>query len=367
MKRALALALLALAYLAYTFRVGGEISLLGAGSSFQYPLMSRWISEYRKVNPKVSVSYQSVGSGAGIRLLTAGSVDWGSSDVPMSREERAKAPDVLHIPVTLGGVAVVYNLPELGGRLKLTGELLAAIYLGKVRKWSSPEIRAVNPGLNLPDEEIVVVKRADGSGTTYILTDYLSEVSEEWRLRVGRGKTFSFPPEVGARGIAAKGNEGVAAVVRQSKCSIGYVELAYAIQSSLQTALIRNRDGFFVEPNLTTISAAAAGAAGLLPRGDESWEHVSIVNAPGRLSYPISSFSYVIVCRVQESPEKARALAEFLTWVVTEGQRYAPQLHYPPLPREVVELNLQTIAMITSEGSGGRQQLRCNLLSYTRH
>lgn len=349
MKRALALVLLAIAYLAYTFRGGGEISLLGAGSSFQYPLMSRWVSEYRKVNPRVSVSYQSVGSGAGIRLLTAGSVDWGSSDAPMSREERLKVPDALHIPVTLGGVAVVYNLPELGGRLKLTGELLAAIYLGKIRKWSSPEIREANPELNLPDEEIVVVKRADGSGTTYIFTDYLSAVSEEWEARVGRCKIFSFPPEIGARGIAAKGNEGVAAVVKQNRYSIGYVELAYAIQSSLQTALIRNRDGFFVEPNLTTISAAAAGAASFLPRGDESWEHVSIVNAPGKLSYPISSFSYVIVRRNQENPEKARALAEFLRWAVTEGQRYAPQLHYPQLPEEIVELDLQTIAMISSE------------------
>jgi phosphate transport system permease protein/phosphate transport system substrate-binding protein len=324
-----------------------KITITGAGASFPYPLISKWAEEYKK-QTGVTINYQSIGSGGGIRQIIAKTVDFGASDAPMTPSEYEKAPGILHIPETIGAVVVVYNIPELDGRLKLSGEVIADIYLGKITKWNDPRIAELNPDLNLPDKEIVVVKRADGSGTTYIFTDYLSSISTEWAEKVGRGKVFNFPAEVGGRGVQAKGNEGVTATVKQNPYSIGYVELAYAVQNKMTYALIRNQAGNFVDANVETIAAAAANSAEKLPKGDEPWYDVSIVNAPGENSYPISSFSYLLVYKdLSYMPEeKAKALVDFLKWAVTDGQKYAEPLYYVPLPEEIQKHNLETISMI---------------------
>jgi phosphate ABC transporter phosphate-binding protein len=320
------------------------ITLTGAGASFPYPLIAKWTEEYEKLEG-VTINYQSIGSGGGIRQIIARTVDFGASDAPMKPEELKKAPGILHIPETIGAVVIAYNLPHLDGRLKLSGEVIADIYLGKITKWNDARIAELND-FDLPDEEIIVVKRADGSGTTFIFTDYLSSVSKEWEEEVGKGKVFNFPAKVGGRGVQAKGNEGVTATVKQNPYSIGYIELAYAIQNNIPYALIKNKAGNFVDANVETIAAAASSAK--LPRGDEEWCNVSIVNAPGEQSYPISSFSYLLVYKdLSYMPEeKAKALVNFLRWAVTEGQKYAEPLNYVPLPEEVQKLNLETISMI---------------------
>lgn len=325
-----------------------KITITGAGASFPYPLISKWAEEYKKLTG-VTINYQSIGSGGGIRQIIAKTVDFGASDAPMTPSEYEKAPGILHIPETIGAVVVAYNIPDLNGRLKLSGEVIADIYLGKITKWNDPRIAELNPDLNLPDKEIVVVKRADGSGTTYIFTDYLSSVSEEWAEKIGKGKVFNFPAEVAGRGVQAKGNEGVTATIKQNPYSIGYIELAYAVQNNVPHALIKNKAGNFVDANVETVAAAAANSAKNLPKGDEPWYDVSIVNAPGENSYPISSFSYLLVYKdLSYMPEeKAKALVDFLKWAVTEGQKYAEPLHYVPLPEEVQKHNLETISMIT--------------------
>jgi len=324
-----------------------KITITGAGASFPYPLISKWAEEYKKLTG-VTINYQSIGSGGGIRQIIAKTVDFGASDAPMTPAEYKKAPGILHIPETIGAVVVAYNIPDLNGRLKLSGEVIADIYLGKITKWNDPRIAELNPDLNLPDKEIVVVKRADGSGTTYIFTDYLSSVSKEWAEKIGKGKVFNFPPEVASRGVQAKGNEGVTATIKQNPYSIGYIELTYAVQNNVPYALIKNKAGNFVEANVETVAAAAANSAKDLPKGDEPWHDVSIVNAPGENSYPISSFSYLLVYKdLSYMPEKkAKALVDFLKWAVTEGQKYAEPLHYVPLPEEVQKHNLETISMI---------------------
>ena len=353
MKKALFIvALLTIAVVGpFYFLQGGEeiVTIYGAGASFPYPLISKWAQEYEKFTEgKVKVEYQSIGSGGGIRQIIERTVDFGASDAPMKPEEMSRAPGILHIPETLGAVVLAYNVPDLQGRLKLTGDVIADIYLGKIKRWNDPRLIKINPGLELPDKEIIIVKRADSSGTTFIFTDYLSSVSVEWNKIIGRGKTFGFPEEVGERGLSGKGNEGVSAIISQTPYSIGYIELTYALHNEIPFALVRNRAGNFVEANLKTISAAAAAAAPALPRGDESWYGVSIVNAPGENSYPISSFSYILVYKDLSymKPEKAEALKEFLLWIITEGQSYAPELGYAPLPEEVVQHNLETIGMI---------------------
>jgi phosphate ABC transporter phosphate-binding protein len=327
---------------------GERITITGAGATFPYPLIAKWADEYDKITGgKVSINYQSIGSGGGIRQITAKTVDFGASDAPMKPEEFEKAKGILHIPETIGAVVIAYNLP-IEGRLKLSGEVLADIYLGKITRWNDRRIAELNPDIELPDKEIIVVKRADGSGTTFIFTDYLSSVSKEWEEKVGRGKVFSFPEAIGNRGVQAKGNEGVTAVIKQNPYSIGYIELAYAIQNDVSFALLKNKAGNFVDANVGTVAAAAASAAGKLPRGDESWYGVSIVNADGENAYPIASFSYILVYKdLDYMPEqKAKALVEFLKWMVTDGQKYAEALHYVPLPEEVMERNLETISMI---------------------
>jgi phosphate transport system substrate-binding protein len=329
--------------------LGKRVTLLGAGASFPYPLIAKWAQEYETLtNGMVVVNYQSIGSGGGIKQITERAIDFGASDAPLTQDEAKRAPGILHIPEAIGAVVIVYNLPGIDGKLKLSGDVIADIYLGKISRWSDPRIASMNEGVGLPDREIVVVKRSDSSGTTFIFTDYLSAASGEWARSVGRGKVFNYPDPVGARGVQAKGNEGVTAVVKQTPYSIGYVELTYAIQNDLRHALIRNRAGRFVEANFETIANAASASAPKLPKGDEPWDKVSIVDAEGDASYPISSFTYLLVYKDLSymDKDKARALVDFLKWAVTEGQKYCKGLYYVPIPAEVQRLNLETIAMI---------------------
>jgi phosphate ABC transporter phosphate-binding protein len=327
-----------------------EITITGAGASFPYPLISKWSYEYHKLKPNIKINYQSIGSGGGIKQTMAKTVDFGASDAPLKEEEYRKMEGILHIPETIGAVVVVYNLPGVENKLRLSGEVVADIFLGKITKWNDPRIVELNPHVDLPDEQIIVVHRSDGSGTTFVFSDYLSAVSPEWREKVGKGKSLSWP-----LGLGGKGNEGVSGLVKQNPYSIGYVELAYAIENRISYARIKNRAGNFVEPSIESVAAAAAGAVATLPKGDESWAEVSIVNAPGENAYPISSFTYLLVYRDLAvipgmTEAKAKALVEFLWWVIHDGQKYAPELHYAPLPEEVVKLNEETIRLITYQG-----------------
>ncbi len=320
-----------------------QVNLTGAGATFPFPVLSKYFDEYLKVtNNQVRVNYQSIGSGGGIRQLLEQTVDFGASDAPMTDEQLAQAPGkILHIPTVLGAVVVVYNIPGLNGSLKLSPETLTAIYLGEVRQWDDARLKAENPGLNLPDTPIAVVHRSDGSGTTYVFTDYLSAVSPAWKSRVGKGTSVSWPV-----GIGAKGNEGVTGQVKQTPGAIGYVEVAYAVQNRLPTALLRNRAGNYVEPKLENITAAAAGAASTMP--DDL--RVSIVDAPGANSYPISAFTYILVYQEQKNQAKGRSLAEFLLWALDEGQTYATDLHYAPLPDAVREKARAKVKAMTYQG-----------------
>ena len=327
-----------------------KITLSGAGATFPYPLISTMVVEYNKIRPDVQISYQSIGSGGGIRQHTEKTVDFGASDAPLNDKQREAAPNTLHIPITIGSVVVAYNLPGITKGLKLTGEVLADIFLGKITKWNDPAIQSLNPDLSLPNKDILVVHRSDGSGTTFVFTGYLCIVSPEWKTKVGQGTAVQWPT-----GLGAAGNEGVAAVVRGTEYTIGYVELAYALQNKMSYTYLQNREGRFIEPTLQSAAAAAAAVAPTLPKGDESWFHVNLLNAPGADSYPITSFSYLLVYKDLSAlptmtKEKAQALVEFLWWAVHDGQKYAPALEYVPLPPEVVAVNEATIKMITFKG-----------------
>jgi len=327
-----------------------KISLSGAGATFPYPLISTMVVEYNKIRPDVQISYQSIGSGGGIRQHAEKTVDFGASDAPLNEKQREVAPNTLHIPITIGSVVLAYNLPGIPKGLKLTGEVIADIFLGKVTKWNDPAIQSLNPELNLPNKDILVVHRSDGSGTTFVWTGYLSTVSQEWKTKVGQGTAVQWPT-----GLGAAGNEGVAAVIRGTEYTVGYVELAYALQNKMSYAYIKNREGRSIEPTLGTVAAAAASSAQTLPKGEESWAQVSLLNAPGADSYPISSFSYLLVYKELSTlstmtKEKAQALVEFLWWATHDGQKYAPALEYVPLPQEVIAVNDVTIKSITYNG-----------------
>lgn len=314
------------------------VDLNGAGATFPYPIYYKWFTDYQ-AQTGVRINYQSIGSGGGIRQLSEGTVDFGASDSPMSDEEIAKAKGlVMHFPTVLGADVLIYNVPEITQPLKLTGEAIAQIFLGQVTKWNDPRIATLNPGVTLPNSDILVVHRSDGSGTTFIFTDYLASVHPEFARRVGRGKEVRWPV-----GIGAKGNEGVAGQVKQTPGSIGYVELAYAKQNNLAYAHVRNAAGQFVEPSIESITAAAAGAS-LPPTSDY---RVSIVNAKGAGAYPISSFTWILAYRDQADSVKARKLRDFLKWALTEGERSAAALDYAPLPEG---LSRQLVARIDSIG-----------------
>ncbi|HEV8472599.1 MAG TPA: phosphate ABC transporter substrate-binding protein PstS [Methylomirabilota bacterium] len=313
----------------------------GAGATFPYPIYSKWFDEYVKVDPEVRFNYQSIGSGGGIKQISSRTVDFGASDGPMTDEQLKQAPaPLIHIPTVLGAVAATYNLPG-APTLKFTHDVVADIFLGKVTKWNDPRIAATNAGITLPDQPILVVHRSDGSGTTYIWVDYLSKVSPEWQKKVGKGTSVNWPV-----GLGGKGNEGVAGQVKNTPGALGYVELAYAVKNKLPVAAIKNAAGKFVEPTIASTTAAAAGAAKSMP--DDF--RVSLTNAAGDDAYPIASFTWLLVYKDQPNEVKGRALVKFLWWMSHEGQKYAADLLYAPLPQEVVKQIEGKVRQITYQG-----------------
>src|SRR5919106_2029532 len=328
-----------------------QVTLNGAGATFPFPLIDTWRVEYQTVKPEVSINYQSIGSGGGVKQFIEKTVDFGATDAPLTASELQRASGAVHIPETIGSVVAAYNLPGIPNKgLKLTGPILADIFLGKITKWNDPKIQSLNPDLSLPGEDIVVVHRSDGSGTTYVWTDYLSNVSVAWNQQIGKGKSVQWPV-----GIGGPGNEGVANAIRGSPNTIGYVELAYALTTEMPYAYIQNQAGNFVEPTLDSTKAAVAATSQNLPNGDSSWEHVSVVNAPGTNSYPIASFSYLLLFKeLSTNPNidqaKAQALVDFMSWAITDGQQSADDLSYVPLPAEVVKLNQETLKSLTFQG-----------------
>ena len=301
-------------------------ALTGAGATFPAPLYSKWFDAYA-TKTGVKINYQSIGSGGGIRQLSEQTVDFGASDAPMSDAELAKAKGgpVLHIPTVLGAVVIVYNLPGVATGLKLTGDVVAAIFQGQITRWNDARIASLNPGLSLPATDILVVHRSDGSGTTFVFSDYLASVSPAWATKPGKGKELQWPV-----GLGGKGNEGVTGQVKQTPGAIGYTELAYATQNKLAMASIRNADGEYTAPSTESITAAAAGAVAKLPPDTDF--RVSIVNAPGKGVYPISSFTWIIAYAKQADAEKGKKLTDFLRWALGEGQGMVAALDYAPLP-----------------------------------
>jgi phosphate transport system substrate-binding protein len=315
----------------------GSADLTGAGATFPYPLYSKWFSDYAR-EAGVRINYQSIGSGGGIRQISERTVDFGASDAPMTDAElsAAKGGRILHFPSILGAVVVTYNVPEVTQPLKLTGEAISRIYRGEITKWNHAELAALNPGVTLPNRDILPAYRSDGSGTTYVFTDYLATVSPAWSTKPGRGKQVEFPA-----GLGGKGNEGVAGLVKQTPGTIGYVELAYARQNNLPAAQVRNRAGTFVAPSAATITNAAAGAAAAL--GGTTDYRVSIVDAPGADAYPIATFTWLLVHETQPDSVKGRKLADFLRWAYDEGQASAEALGYAPLPTALTERLTQRV------------------------
>ncbi len=321
---------------------GKELTLNGAGSSFDYPLFSRVFAEYTKLHPDVRVNYQSVGSGAGIQQLTQGTVDFGATDAPMTDEQvQAAGSKVVHVPVTLGAVAVAYNLPGTREGIKLSGDVLARIYLGEIKKWNDPQIASLNPDVPLPGTDIAVVHRSDGSGTTDIFTTYLAAVSPDWKQKVGAGLSVSWPV-----GLGGKGSEGVAGQVKQIPGGIGYFELAYAKQNNLTSAAIGSGDQFLL-PSSDGATACAAGAAGSLPPD----LRVKIAGCTGPGAYPISGFSWVVMRQDLKDSARGQALVDLLAWLVHDGQQYSSDLNYAPLPAPVVNKVDQVLDTITAGGA----------------
>ncbi len=317
-----------------------SVDLTGAGATFPYPIYSKWFSDYA-TKTGVRINYQSIGSGGGIRQLSEQTVDFGASDAPMSDAELAKAKGgrILHFPMVLGAVVVTYNLPEVQKSLKLSGTVLGDIFLGRITRWNDPRIAALNAGVELPAKDILVVHRSDGSGTSYIFTDYLAAVSPAWAAGPGKGKEVQWPV-----GLGGKGNEGVAGQVRQIAGSTGYVELAYARQNKLSYAEVQNAAGAYVAPTIEAITEAAAAASKTLDKNTDF--RVSIVNAPGKKAYPISSFTWLLVYEKMPDAAKARKLADFLKYAWTNGQKAAAALDYAPLPRNVVQQLEQRVAAL---------------------
>ncbi len=328
---------LLLAGLAFTLPVMGQTQLNGAGATFPYPMYSKWFSEYHKLHPDVEINYQSIGSGGGIRQVINGTVDFGASDGPMTDEQLKEAKfKILHIPTVLGADVPAYNISGVTAELKFTPEALAGIFLGKIQKWNDPAITQVNPGVKLPDKSIIVIHRSDGSGTTYIFTDYLSKVSKEWEAAAGKGTSVKWPV-----GLGGKGNEGVAGQIRQLDGAIGYVELIYAVENKITYGSVKNAAGNFVKASLDSVTEAAASA----PQMPADFR-VSITNAPGKTAYPISSFTWLLIPEQAKDPKKGKIIADFLTWMVNDGQKMTNQLSYAPLPANVAEKVKATIKQV---------------------
>jgi phosphate transport system substrate-binding protein len=315
------------------------LSLTGAGATFPYPMYSKWFNEYHKKDPNIQINYQSIGSGGGIRQVTEGTVDFGASDGPMTDEQLKAYQDkhgfsVLHFPTVLGAVVPTYNIPGVSGELKFTPEALAGIYLGKITKWNDPAITSPNSGVTLPGDDIVVIHRSDGSGTTYIWTDYLSKVSSEWKDKVGKNTSVNWPV-----GLGGKGNEGVSGLVKQTPNSVGYVELIYAVQNSMPYGSVKNSSGVFVKADLASVTAAAAGAAKNMPADFR----VSITDASGKTAYPISSFTWLLIPSKFPDASKRDAVKGFVKWMLADGQNYTEALSYAKLPKEVVAKELEAL------------------------
>jgi phosphate transport system substrate-binding protein len=325
---------------------GGSADLTGAGATFPYPIYAKWFSDYAAATG-IKINYQSIGSGGGVRQFQEQTVDFGATDAPMSDEEiaRAKGGPVMHFPSVLGADVVTYNLARVTQALRLTGEIVADIFLGVITKWNDQRLAALNPGVALPADDILVVHRSDGSGTTFIWTDYLTTVSKSWAAGPGRGKDVRWPI-----GLGGKGNEGVAGQIKQTPGSIGYVELAYAHQNNLPVAHIQNVAGRYIEPTIESITAAAAGALPNLGPGSDY--RVSIVNAPGPDAYPISSFTWLLVYQNQPDATKGQKLVDFMKWMYAEGQPSAARLDYAPLPAELRQQLTQRLSEIRIGGAG---------------
>jgi phosphate transport system substrate-binding protein len=335
---------LLLVFLGLTSMVCAQGALLinGAGATFPYPIYSKWFDEYHKKFGNTQINYQSVGSGAGIKQLTEGTVDFGASDVPMNDDQLKSYSDkhgssVLHFPTVLGAVVPIYNVPGVNAALNFTPEALAGIFLGRITKWNDPAIAGANSGVKLPSTDIVVVHRSEGSGTTYIWTDYLSKVSPSWNTKPGKGASINWPV-----GLGGKGNEGVSGLIKQTPGAIGYVELIYAVQTKIDYGSVKNSSGAFIKADFNGVSAAAAGAATTMP--DDF--RVSITDAPGKTAYPISSFTWLLMPAKFADAAKRDALKGFIKWAITDGQSFAENLSYAKLPKEVVAKELKAIDKI---------------------
>ncbi len=313
-------------------------NITAAGATFPYPIYNKWFTEYNQLHPNVKINYQSIGSGGGIKQVSEGTVDFGASDGPMTDQQLADAKvKVMHIPTVLGSDVPTYNIPGVTKDLNFTGDEIADIYLGKITKWNDPRLVKDNPGVNLPNAAILPVYRSDGSGTTYIFTDYLSKVSPEWQSKVGKGTSVKWPA-----GVGAKGNEGVAGMVKQSPNSFGYVELIYALQNKMAYGTVKNAAGKYIKATTDGVTAAASGAAKTMPAD----YRVSITNAPGATSYPISSFTWLLIPLKFADPAKGAAVKDFLTWMLAHGESEASGMGYAPLPTQVQAMVKKTIATI---------------------
>lgn len=328
--------------LAAALGADSTVLLNGAGATFPYPMYSKWFDVYHQEHSAIQINYQSIGSGGGIRQVLAGTVDFGASDGPMTDQQIAefkkdRGMGILHFPTVLGADVPSYNIAGVGRELNFTQKAIADIYLGRITKWNDPEIVKANPGVKLPGEDIVVVHRSDGSGTTYIWTDFLSKISDEWKNKVGRNTSVNWP-----LGLGGKGNEGVSGLVKQTPNSIGYIELIYALQNNIMFGKVQNTAGKFVKADLAGVTAAAAGAAKEMP--DDF--RVSITNAPGPTAYPVSSFTWLLVPEKIPDAAKRDAVKGFLRWMMTDDQKYAESLSYAPLPKAVVAKEMKAIAMV---------------------
>ena len=337
-KTSLLVSILLILAIAVAAQPAGTILLNAAGATFPYPIYSKWFDVYHQKDPNVQINYQSIGSGGGIRQLLAGTVDFGASDGPMTDDQLKEAKfKILHFPTVLGAVIPIYNISGVSGELNFTQKALAGIYLGTITKWNDPEIAKANSGVNLPAADIVVVHRADGSGTSYIFTDFLSKASDDWKNKVGKGTSVQWPV-----GLGGKGNEGVAGLVKQTPNSVGYVELIYAVQNAITFGKVQNASGKFVKADLAGVTAAAAAAAKDIP--DDF--RVSITNQSGPTVYPISSFTWLLIPAQISDAAKRDAIKGFLKWMLTDGQGYNEGLAYARLPKLVIEKELKAISLI---------------------
>lgn len=336
MKKTALLGLTVLPALLATAAMGAE-TINAAGATFPAPIYQKWFEEFKMAHPDIQINYQAIGSGAGMRQLSAGTVDFGASDEPMTDERKAALKvDPLHFPTVMGAVVMTYNVPGVTAPLKLTPEAIAGIYLGDVKKWNDQKIASVNPGVKLPNAEIQVIHRSDASGTSFVFTDYLSKVSADWKKNVGANDSVAWP-----LGLGGKGNDGVAGLVKQTSGAIGYVELIYAVQNKMPFADVKNMAGKFVTPSFQSVTAAAANSKEM-----PADFRVSITNAPGAASYPISTFTWLLIPREIKDATKREAIKTFLAWMMTTGQKDCESLSYAPLPKAVVAKEQKQIAMI---------------------